>query len=132
MNHYKRGHEVSADIVIQYILENEKLPLKEKRKKFTDGDFSAKIQSLRLRTFALKGLKCARCERVGSFFAFEVAEKSHPNTNWHLNLYSIDEYGQEMMMTMDHIHPKSKGGLNSLSNTQTLCSRCNFLKADKI
>lgn len=132
MNHYRRGHTVPVDEVIKYILNNELLPLKNKNKKFYVGEFSAKIQSLRLRTFALKGLKCARCERVGSFFAFEVPEKCHQNTNWHLNLYSVDEDGNEMMMTMDHIHPKSKGGANSLSNTQTMCEKCNFLKADKI
>jgi len=69
---------------------------------------------------------------VLSFFAFEVPEKCHPKTNWHLNLYSVNEHGEEMLMTMDHCHPKSKGGLNSLSNTQTACSRCNFIKADNI
>jgi 5-methylcytosine-specific restriction endonuclease McrA len=132
MNHYRRGHIVSAKEVIDFILENEKLPTKQKKSKFHSGEFSAKIRSLRLRTFALKGLKCAFCNRVGSFFAFEVPEKCHEKTNWHLNLYSVNEHGEEMMMTMDHIHPKSKGGANSLGNTQTACSRCNFLKADKI
>lgn len=132
MNHYRRGAVVDVQEVIDVILENEKLPMSKKYKKFTHEECSAKIQSLRLRTFALKGLKCGRCERIGSFFAFEVPTKCHPNTNWHLNLYSVNEHGEEMMMTMDHVIPKSKGGLNSLSNTQTLCSRCNFVKADKI
>ena len=132
MNHYRRGHTVDAEEIVKFILENEVLPHSSKHTKYQSGDFSAKIRSLRLRTFAIKGLKCARCERTGSFFAFEVPQKCHPKTNWHLNLYSVDENGEEMLMTMDHIHPKSKGGLNSLSNTQTMCSRCNFLKADKI
>lgn len=33
-------------------------------------------------------------------------------------------------LTLDHIRPKSKGGTNALDNLQTLCRRCNNLKAD--
>lgn len=133
MNHYHRGLAVPVDIVVDFILENEKLSILDKRHrhKLHVGEFSAKITSLRMRTFALKGLKCATCERIGSFFAFEIPIKcNNPNTNWHLNLYSVDEDGEEILMTMDHIHPKSKGGKNSLGNVQTMCSICNFRKGN--
>lgn len=46
----------------------------------------------------------------------------------HLNLFS--ECGT--MLTCDHVTPKSKGGENSLDNTQTLCTKCNKVKSDKI
>lgn len=40
----------------------------------------------------------------------------------------IDENGKEVLMTKDHIIPKSKGGANDISNYQTMCKRCNEAK----
>lgn len=31
----------------------------------------------------------------------------------------------EVVLTLDHIHPKSKGGHNGKKNMQTLCKECN-------
>ena len=47
----------------------------------------------------------------------------------HLDLYGfIDE--EEVLMTIDHIVPKSKGGINENINYQTMCKICNEMKAD--
>ena len=35
------------------------------------------------------------------------------------------------MITMDHIHPKCKGGKDILNNAQVLCEKCN-IKKDKM
>jgi len=35
-------------------------------------------------------------------------------------------------LTVDHIHPYSKGGSNQVDNLQCLCWKCNRLKSDKI
>lgn len=35
-------------------------------------------------------------------------------------------------LSLDHIHPKSKGGKGHVANLQTLCKRCNSLKGDRI
>jgi 5-methylcytosine-specific restriction endonuclease McrA len=35
-------------------------------------------------------------------------------------------------MTKDHIVPKSKGGKDMLSNTQTMCVICNTKKGDTL
>lgn len=37
-----------------------------------------------------------------------------------------------MLFTKDHIHPRSKGGANSLKNYQPMCSPCNGAKADSL
>lgn len=134
MDHYERGSTVSINQVTAYVLENEKLTWMEKRSrnKLTIDGFSAKITSLRIRMFALKGTNCVYCGRVGKFFAYEKPKKCHPKTGWHLNLYSVDEDGTEVQMTMDHIYPASKGGKDILSNVQPMCEECNHKKADSV
>jgi len=38
----------------------------------------------------------------------------------------------EVKLQIDHIHPKSKGGLDEIKNYQTLCEDCNLGKGDDI
>ena len=59
-----------------------------------------------------------------------INPKSEPRP--HLNLYAYTDKGEWVMMTQDHIFPKSKGGSNELSNLQTMCSVCNQAKGDKV
>jgi hypothetical protein len=40
----------------------------------------------------------------------------------------IDIYANKMLMTIDHILPKVKGGRNHISNYQILCEKCNITK----
>ena len=49
---------------------------------------------------------------------------------WHLNLYGLRDK-KEVMLTVDHIIPKARGGSNELHNLQVLCEPCNVAKADK-
>ena len=105
---------------------------KNKKKIIINGD-SIKVNSTRMRCFVYKGTSCARCGVEGTFFAKErgVKEASKGFRNWHLNLYAKVK-GGERLMTMDHVIPKSKGGKNTLENSQTLCVNCNQSKGDKI
>jgi len=46
-------------------------------------------------------------------------------------MYRIDENGDEILYTKDHIKPKSRGGKNNIINYQTMCYNCNLKKGDK-
>jgi 5-methylcytosine-specific restriction endonuclease McrA len=48
----------------------------------------------------------------------------------HLNLYAVTETGERVLMTKDHIVPRSRGGANQHENYQTMCIICNQQKAD--
>jgi len=89
-----------------------------------------KMTSNRYRCFATSGLDCVQCGLKGTFFAIE-RHANGDTRGYHLNLYGIDESGAEVMLTKDHIKPKSKGGGDRLDNFQTMCIVCNSKKADK-
>lgn len=93
-----------------------------------DGDM-VKANSQRYQTFFTKGCKCAMCGIVGKYFA---KERCKNQKTYHLNLYAIDKNGKEVLMTKDHIIPKSKGGIDDISNYQTMCEECNFKKGNKL
>ena len=65
-----------------------------------------------------------KCGVNGEFFALEIDRGG----GMHLDLYGyIDD--EEVLLTVDHIVPKSKGGLNNMINYQTMCKLCNEIKA---
>ena len=89
-----------------------------------------RLGSRRIRTF-VKGDSCVSCGMEISVFAVE----RHPrkivipeDSGWHINAYGYNQDGGIMMMTSDHIIPRSKGGDSDLSNRQVMCSKCNYLK----
>jgi hypothetical protein len=88
------------------------------------------MTSLRLQLFAKKGLSCVKCGIIGCYFALENFPKNSHNP--HFNLYGQDASGDEVLITKDHIHPKSLGGSDALDNLQTMCYPCNHAKSNKI
>lgn len=48
----------------------------------------------------------------------------------HLDLYGIDKKGDDVMITIDHIKPKSKGGGDETKNYRPLCKPHNEMKAN--
>lgn len=87
------------------------------------GDYV--INCKRAKVFHKKGLVCVNCGVEGKFFALEKDRGG----GIHLDLYGlIDE--EEVLITIDHIVPKSKGGVNKIINFQTMCKLCNEMKAD--
>ena len=101
-----------------------------------DGDQVALV-SVRMLVFA-KSVTCTACGIIGTHFA---KERSHRKTKsdhplygkWHLNLYGMDlETGKEVMLTKDHIIPRSKGGPSTMDNLQTMCAPCNCRKGSSL
>lgn len=87
-----------------------------------------RMGSQRYRLFN-KNLTCVTCGLTGAYFALE---RSGNVEKYHLNLYAVNEDGNEVLMTKDHIIPRSKGGRNILKNYQTMCTKCNSKKSDTL
>ena len=83
--------------------------------------------SLRYKTFIEKGYRCVCCGRIVAYYALE---KSHGSNlkRAHFNLYSDDD----VLMTKDHIWPKSRGGTDCIENMQTMCTICNANKGSTV
>jgi 5-methylcytosine-specific restriction endonuclease McrA len=101
--------------------------IKLRGKKLNIEGNKVKTNTVRLLTFK-NSARCVECGIEGTYF---WVEKHHPNDrSYHLNLYATDKNGNEILMTKDHIIPKSKGGSNSLDNMQTMCCKCNQRKGN--
>lgn len=81
-----------------------------------------KPNSQRYQTFYYKGCTCVKCGRKALYFE---KNKMSNDRSYHLNLYGMDENGNEVLFTKDHILPKSKGGQDYITNYQTMCEKCN-------
>lgn len=88
-------------------------------------DEGMRIKMTRAKTFYKKGLICSVCGLKGLFFALETDKGG----GIHLDLYGKED-DLEILLTIDHIVPKSKGGANNIINYQTMCKYCNELKSD--
>ena len=88
-----------------------------------DGDY--RIKMTRAKIFKKKGMICSTCGLEGIYFILEEDKGG----GIHLDLYGL-ENDVEILLTVDHIIPKSKGGVNNIVNYQTMCKYCNELKSD--
>ncbi len=71
--------------------------------------------------------RCECCGLEGIQFQLEQPLR---DKRPHFNLYGMDTDGDLVMLTKDHIVPRSRGGGNHPSNLQTLCCVCNEKKRD--
>lgn len=104
---------------------------------------------------------CSNCGREGVVFRLErtlrkwerqpedrkricgILRPSKYQDTPHFNLYAVEfvwgrvngrrkRVPHYILMTRDHIYPKSKGGPDSIDNSQTMCAKCNQRKANII
>jgi hypothetical protein len=101
--------------------------VKEGKKEFTiDGIvYTVRMDSSRYFVFK-RSLACVACGIKGSKMLLEINQH---DKSPHFNLYA-EENGKLILMTKDHIHPKSKGGKNEIENYATMCCQCNNLKGN--
>ena len=90
------------------------------------GDIKTSVSSQRMLTYKYDGITCRYCGIKGRFFALEKNGKK-----FNLNLYGYDEHNHEVMLTSDHIIPKSKGGSFYYWNRRCLCSKCNSKRGNE-
>lgn len=86
------------------------------------------VKSKRYKCYA-RNIICIRCGIEGHYFAAEK-QISQLTDRYHLNLYHKTLEGKEIMMTVDHRIPLSRGGPDNVSNLQTMCIRCNGAKGN--
>ena len=125
---YIRIGEYKIEEVLSYVSDNKKDYYGSNKKKDYDG-YMVKMNSQRYLLFKTKGITCVKCGVKGQFFGLEKI-KHQSNDTYHFNLYGIKD-GVEILMTKDHIVPKSKGGRNNLKNYQVMCTHCNLRKSDQ-
>lgn len=89
------------------------------------------IRSKRYKCYARAGVRCVRCGIEGHYFAVEK-QVYQPTKKWHLNLYHRKEDGSEILMTVDHTIPLSRGGLDRVTNLKPMCVKCNGAKGNKL
>lgn len=70
--------------------------------------------------------ECRCCGHTGVLFRLEISGCLKP----HFNLYAAHQDGL-LLMTMDHIVPKSQDGETNPENLQLLCKICNEKKRNK-
>lgn len=116
---------------------------------------SVKASSTRLECFR-RNQSCVRCKRKGTLFILEQHGQSPPRgvncfiddcqlcnylsverknlrlTSPHLNLYHVNRKGGLVLMTQDHIVPRSRGGPDRIHNLQTMCRECNSWKGNRL
>lgn len=94
--------------------------------------FIVRMDSIRYKVFA-QNLSCAKCNIKGSFFLLQQTKDEFVKKNIaHFNFYAEKSDGELILMTKDHIIPKSKGGKDSLDNFRTMCSPCNNKRGNNI
>ena len=96
-----------------------------RKKSIVVEGYDVYVKSLRYMTFYQKGVKCACCNRTGNYFKLDGDANTKRR---HFNLYSEDG----VLMTKDHIIPKSLGGMDIIDNMQTMCVECNAKKGNGI
>ncbi|RDJ35062.1 MAG: hypothetical protein DWQ19_09510 [Crenarchaeota archaeon] len=122
----KKFHlETLAEFTLEDIFD--RLTTEESRLPFEvdDSVYNVRMNSHRYFFFKQNHI-CVACGLAGEKF---LLQQNPCDKSPHFNLYGV-ENDELILMTKDHVLPKSKGGKNSHDNYVTMCIICNNLKAN--
>ncbi len=88
--------------------------------------YKVKLYSARFTCFRKNQFRCVSCGIRGNVMGLSFGGNPVP----HFNLYHQTKDGELILMTKDHIIPRSKGGPNMQANYQTMCCLCNTKKGN--
>ena len=89
-----------------------------------DGkSYQVRMDSDRYKLFR-QNRHCAACGLEGTHMVLDLP---YGHNQPHFNLYGLED-GQLVLMTKDHIVPRTKGGRDEMANYQTYCHACNQIK----
>lgn len=92
-----------------------------------DTIYEVGVNSTRLECFKSSPV-CVGCGLVGEVWLLQShGPLREAESRPHLNLFALNN-DNLILMTQDHIYPKSKGGPSDASNLQTMCTNCNNKK----
>jgi len=77
-------------------------------------------------------LKCWHCGVEASMFIANKGQRDIPAKSPILDLYAVDKVGRPILMTRDHIIPKSYGGSDDVRNLRVGCGPCNHGRGNGI
>lgn len=80
--------------------------------------------------FKLNGPTCVQCGITANKCFMEMTVDVVNVA--HFNFYNTLPGSKEIMITIDHIIPRSKGGRNWIDNYQVMCFKCNNQKGTKM
>ena len=125
---YKRFGILAIDEVLKDVTLDAPQGFKKRSKGTYHGQI-VKLNSERYKCFKHSGIVCVKCQLEAKYFAVEKQHKEL-GTGCHFNLYGIDDNGDEVLFTKDHIVAKANGGEEPYTNYQTMCSPCNGEKSN--
>lgn len=103
------------------------ITVEDSKREYRIGDeiYEVRMNSERYHVFKSNPY-CVACGLQGTRM---LLDKNPGDLTPHFNFYAV-ENDRLVLMTKDHILPKSKGGNDELSNYSTCCAICNNLKGD--
>lgn len=99
----------------------------ESKREYVVGNksYTVRMNSDRYHVFKANN-QCVSCGLAGTKMMLDM---NPSDASPHFNLYA-EENGRLVLMTKDHVLPKSKGGQDAFENYVTCCSICNNLKGN--
>ena len=122
--------EKIKDITIEEFFQLFPTTKQSQNKKILDIDGSQIKVGIKYSKYVMvknKGFSCVSCGITSNIARIE----RYDNEDAHINFYNCF-HGIDILLTMDHIIPRSKGGKTNQLNLQPMCEICNNDKGNRL